>query len=228
MALRLAPDPDAAPLDVIAVGPGQAGFPGDAKGGAEGEAAKRALDGGLGLLLLVLLLPLMLLVALAVVLDSPGPALYAQTRVGRGGVPFRLLKFRSMVEDAERDGPRWAAVGDPRVTRVGRVIRHCRLDELPQLLNVLKGEMSLVGPRPERPEFVPALAAALPGYEGRHAVKPGLTGSAQVEQGYAASVEDAAEKLRHDLYYVENRSLGLDLLVLARTVRVVLLGEGAR
>jgi len=221
MASRLAPD--AAPLDVALPEPERADVPGEA-----GEAAKRALDLGLGLVLLVLLLPLLLLIALAVVLDDPGPALYAQVRVGRGGAPFRLLKFRSMVRDAERDGPRWASLGDPRVTRVGRVIRRYRLDELPQLLNVLAGEMSLVGPRPERPEFVPRLAAALPGYDERHLVKPGLTGWAQVEQGYAASVEDAAAKLRHDLYYVAHRSLALDLLVLARTFRVVLLGEGAR
>jgi exopolysaccharide biosynthesis polyprenyl glycosylphosphotransferase len=192
-------------------------------------AAKRVVDVLGALLLLLLVLPLMLLAALAVRLDSPGPALYAQVRVGLGGRPFRILKFRSMVRDAERDGrPRWAAVGDPRVTRVGRVIRRTRIDELPQLWNVLRGEMSLVGPRPERPEFVTGLAAALPGYEGRHAVKPGLTGWAQVVQGYAGSAEEAAEKLRLDLYYVRNQSFALDLLILARTVRVVLLGEGAR
>jgi lipopolysaccharide/colanic/teichoic acid biosynthesis glycosyltransferase len=140
-----------------------------------------------------------------------------------------MLKFRSMVADAEADGrAQWAIPDDPRVTKVGRVIRRYRFDELPQLWNVLRGEMSLVGPRPERPELAQKLAAMLPAYELRHQVKPGLTGWAQIKQGYTASAEEATEKLRLDLYYVANQGLAMDLLILARTVRIVLTGDGAR
>ena len=192
-------------------------------------AAKRALDVAASLFLLVLTFPLMLLVALAVSFDSPGPVLYRQQRVGRYGQVFTLLKFRSMRADAERGGtPVWAAKGDDRVTSIGRIIRATRIDELPQLFNVLRGEMSLVGPRPERPHFVEQLAEIIPFYRERSLAKPGITGWAQVNYPYGASVEDAREKLAYDLYYIKHRGLLLDLLVLLSTVRVILLREGAR
>jgi lipopolysaccharide/colanic/teichoic acid biosynthesis glycosyltransferase len=166
---------------------------------------------------------------LAIRLDSPGPVFYRQQRNGRDNRTFALLKFRSMVVDAEAGGkPRWASLQDPRVTRVGRFIRSARIDELPQLLNVLRGEMSMVGPRPERPAFVAELAAAIPHYHDRAIVKPGITGWAQVNYPYGASVADARMKLAYDLYYIRRRSLLLDLLILLATVRVVLFREGAR
>ncbi|MGC8478107.1 MAG: exopolysaccharide biosynthesis polyprenyl glycosylphosphotransferase, partial [Acetobacteraceae bacterium] len=192
-------------------------------------AARRGLDLSVSLILLVLTFPLMLAVALAISFDSAGPVLYRQERVGRHGIPFTLFKFRSMRADAEKGGaPRWATLGDSRVTRIGRIIRATRIDELPQLVNVLRGEMSLVGPRPERPHFVEQLAEVIPFYRERSLVKPGVTGWAQVNYPYGASVEDAREKLAYDLYYIKHRSLLLDLLVLLSTVRVVLLREGAR
>ena len=154
--------------------------------------------------------------------------LYRQERLGLGGRPFTLLKFRSMRMDAEQAGPAWAASRDPRVTRIGLYLRKTRIDELPQLLNILRGEMSFIGPRPERPHFVSQLTAAIPHYELRCHVKPGLTGWAQVNYPYGASVEDARMKLSYDLYYVRNRSLLLDLLILVATVRVILFQEGAR
>ena len=194
-----------------------------------GVAAKRLLDILVSLLLLLLTFPLMLVVALTVKLDSPGPLLYRQRRVGLHGQVFTLLKFRSMREDAEAGGtPRWAARRDDRVTRIGRFIRAARIDELPQLLNVLRGEMSLVGPRPERPHFVEQLAEVIPFYHERAHVKPGITGWAQVNYPYGASIEDAREKLSYDLYYLKNRGLLLDLLILVSTVRVILFREGAR
>jgi exopolysaccharide biosynthesis polyprenyl glycosylphosphotransferase len=178
---------------------------------------------------LLFALPIMVLTAFAIFVESGGPIIYRQERVGRGGKVFTLLKFRSMAADAERDGrARWAKANDSRVTTVGRFIRRTRIDELPQLLNVLKGEMSFVGPRPERPCFVGDLAHVIPFYGVRHSVKPGITGWAQVRYAYAASIEDAAKKLRFDLYYVKNHSLFLDLLILVETIRVVLFGEGAR
>ena len=191
-------------------------------------AALRLFDIALSLAMLVATLPLMLLTALAVRLDSPGPVLYRQERVGLHGRPFTLLKFRSMRTDAEALGPVWAAQRDPRTTRVGSFIRLVRIDELPQLFNVLRGEMSFIGPRPERPHFVAQLEALLPGYAERAQVKPGLTGWAQVNYPYGASVEDARAKLSYDLYYVRHRSLLLDLLILLATVRVVLFRHGAR
>jgi exopolysaccharide biosynthesis polyprenyl glycosylphosphotransferase len=191
-------------------------------------ALHRCADIGLSLTLLVATLPLMLLTAVAIRLDSPGPALYRQERVGLRGRVFTLLKFRSMRPDAEALGPVWAAQRDPRVTRVGAFIRMARIDELPQLLNVLRGEMSFIGPRPERPHFVAQLEQALPFYRERALVKPGLTGWAQVNYPYGASVEDARAKLSYDLYYVKHRSLLLDLLILVATVRVVLFRRGAR
>ncbi len=197
--------------------------------GPFGAVVKRLLDILVSLLLLALTFPLMLVVALAVKLDSPGSLLYRQRRVGLHGRPFTLLKFRSMRADAEAGGmPRWAARRDDRVTRIGRFIRATRIDELPQLVNVLRGEMSLVGPRPERPHFVEQLAEVIPFYHERAHVKPGITGWAQVNYPYGASVEDAREKLSYDLYYLKNRGLLLDLLILLSTVRVILFREGAR
>jgi len=189
---------------------------------------KRTFDLVVSAALLLLTLPLMILTAAIIRLESPGPVVYRQERVGRGGRPFTCFKFRSMSADAENDGvARWALRGDPRVTRVGRFIRKVRIDELPQLINVLRGEMSFVGPRPERPSFVHDLKQSIPYYDVRHSVKPGVTGWAQVRYSYGASVEDARKKLQFDLYYVKNHSLFLDLLILVETVRVVLFREGA-
>lgn len=188
---------------------------------------KRAFDMATASVLFVAALPVMIVTALAIKLDSPGPVIYRQVRTGRAGRPFTLLKFRSMHVDAERNGAQWAQRGDARVTRVGGVIRKLRIDELPQIVNVLRGEMSFVGPRPERPEFVAKLKEQIPFYDLRHSVKPGLTGWAQVRYSYGASVEDARTKLQFDLYYVKNHSLFLDILILFETVRVVLFREGA-
>jgi exopolysaccharide biosynthesis polyprenyl glycosylphosphotransferase len=180
-------------------------------------------------ILLVLAAPIMLLTAMAIRLDSPGEVIFRQERVGLAGRRFMCLKFRSMRSDAEQDGKaRWAVRNDARVTRVGGVIRKLRIDELPQLLNVLRGEMSLVGPRPERQCFIDQLQVVIPYYAIRHSVKPGLTGWAQVRYRYGASVEDARRKHQFDLYYVKNHSLLLDLQVLMETVSVVLFGEGAQ
>lgn len=191
-------------------------------------AVKRAFDIVCSIVLLSLAAPVILLAAAAIALESGGPVLYRQERVGRGGRPFMCLKFRSMRTDAEKDGvARWASTSDPRATRVGRFLRKTRIDELPQLLNVLGGEMSLVGPRPERPAFVKQLGEAVPFYNVRHSVKPGVTGWAQVRYRYGASVEEATRKLQYDLYYVKNHSLFLDILILVETVRVVLFSEGA-
>jgi sugar transferase (PEP-CTERM system associated) len=188
---------------------------------------KRCVDMALSLAGLTLALPLMALVALAIKIESRGPVMFRQTRLGANGRIFVIYKFRSMREDAEKDtGPQWAAAGDPRVTRVGRVIRRTRIDELPQLLNVLLGDMSFIGPRPERPEFVEELEKHLPFYRARLSVKPGITGWAQVRYPYGASVEDALEKLQYDLYYIKNLSLFLDLLILLNTMQVVLFARG--
>ncbi len=192
-------------------------------------AVKRAFDLVMSSLLLVIASPIMVLTAIAIRLDSRGPIIYRQERVGLGGLPFMCLKFRSMTADAEKDGvARWATKNDARVTRVGAFIRKCRIDELPQLISVLRGEMSLVGPRPERPSFVKQLQSEIPFYDIRHSVKPGVTGWAQVRYSYGASVEDARRKHQFDLYYVKNHSLFLDLLVLIETVSVVLFREGAQ
>jgi len=203
-----------------------------AEGFAQGRMTnvlKRALDVAVSLSLMVLTLPVMLVTALLIKLDSPGPVLYRQQRLGLHGEVFTLCKFRSMRIDAEAGGdPRWAQKQDPRVTRVGRFIRPMRIDELPQLINVLQGQMSMIGPRPERPHFVEQLARVIPLYRQRAYVKPGITGWAQVNYPYGASVEDAREKLAYDLYYVKNRSLLLDVLILFSTVRVILFREGAR
>jgi len=190
---------------------------------------KRAFDVVVAGTLLVVAAPIILLAAIAVMVESPGPVVYRQSRVGRAGATFDVLKFRSMRADAEGDGtPRWAAANDTRITWVGRLLRRSRIDELPQLFNVLKGEMSFVGPRPERPYFVAQLDESIPFYALRLGVKPGITGWAQVRHAYTASVEDSAKKLEYDLYYVKNHSLFLGLMILLETVRVVLFGEGAR
>jgi len=178
---------------------------------------------------LLLSLPLLPFVVLALKLSSPGKVLYRQSRVGRDGVIFRCYKFRTMRSDAEADtGPTWAQDDDPRITRVGRFLRQTRIDEIPQLLNVLRGDMSLVGPRPERPEFVAALKEKIPYYHLRHSVRPGITGWAQILYKYGNSVEDSKEKLRYDLYYIKNASAGLDLLIFLNTIKIVLLGRGAK
>jgi len=197
--------------------------------GAFRRVSKRLFDIVFAALLLVLALPVVATTALLIFLEGGTPILYRQERVGLYGRTFNVVKFRSMRTDAEKDGtPRWASAGDNRVTRVGRVIRKLRIDELPQLFNVLSGDMSLVGPRPERPFFVNKLTRELPYYAVRHSVKPGVTGWAQVRYHYGASVEDAAEKLQYDLYYVKNHTLFLDLVVLFETVGVVLTAKGAQ
>jgi sugar transferase (PEP-CTERM system associated) len=190
--------------------------------------AKRTFDIVSSSFLLLLASPVMLLTMLAIKLDSPGPVIYRQERVGLGGRGFMCLKFRSMGTDAEKDGKAvWASKNDSRVTRVGAFIRKTRIDELPQLISVLRGEMSMVGPRPERPSFVKELKEVIPFYDVRHSIKPGVTGWAQVRYSYGASVDDARKKHQYDLYYVKNNSLLLDLLVLIETVSVVLFREGA-
>lgn len=190
---------------------------------------KRLFDIVCATLLILLTFPIMLVTAVLIVLESGAPILYLQERVGLNGRLFNVIKFRSMRTDAEKDGkPRWATAADDRVTRVGRFIRKLRIDELPQLFSVLSGDMSLVGPRPERPYFVDKLTQEIPYFAVRQSVKPGVTGWAQVRYQYGASVEDSAEKLQYDLYYVKNHSLFLDLVVLFETVSVVLLGKGAQ
>jgi sugar transferase (PEP-CTERM system associated) len=176
----------------------------------------------------LLSLPVALLTAILIKLESRGPILYKQERVGMNGQPFILMKFRSMRVDAEKDGPAWAKTDDDRATRVGRVIRKIRVDEIPQFWNILKGEMSFVGPRPERPHFVAQLAQEIPYYEQRHLIAPGLTGWAQIKYPYGSSIEDARQKLQYDLYYIKNQSLSLDAAILFETVKTILFGRGAR
>ncbi len=199
--------------------------------GAQRQAVitKRLFDVVASSLLLTLSSPILLVTALLIKLTSPGPIFYRQERVGQLGQPFDVIKFRSMAVDAEKDGkPQWAQQDDPRVTPIGRFIRATRIDEIPQIFCVLKGDMSFVGPRPERPFFVRELAEQIPFYNERHVVKPGITGWAQLNYPYGASVEDARHKLEYDLYYVKNYSLFLDLLILIQTVRVVLWRDGVR
>lgn len=201
------------------------GFP----GGWLQALLKRAFDIAASLAILVLTLPIFIIVAIAIKLESRGPVLYRQERLGLHGHPFVMFKFRSMRTDAERDGvPRWAAVEDDRITAVGSVIRKTRMDELPQVFNIISGQMSFIGPRPERPFFVEKLREAIPLYLERHRVKPGLSGWAQLNYPYGASVEDARHKFEYDLYYIKNYSLFLDLIVLVQTVRVVLWPSGVR
>lgn len=190
---------------------------------------KRVLDILASLAVLILMLPTMLLVALAIRLDSPGPIFYRQERIGRHGITFKIFKFRTMRADAERGGiPQWASVHDPRITRIGSVLRLLRIDELPQVLNVLRGEMSFVGPRPERPFFVQSLSRDIPFYAERHRVRPGITGWAQINYPYGASIEDARAKLSYDLYYIKNYSLLFDLLIILSTAQAVLFNKGGR
>ncbi len=193
------------------------------------RTVKRSMDIGLALVFLVLGFPLFVLIALAIKLESRGPIFFRQERVGQGGRIFNLLKFRTMVDGAEREsGPVWATKDDPRVTRVGRLLRRSRLDEFPQMWNVFRGDMSCVGPRPERPHFVKMLQQRIPYYLQRQSVKPGITGWAQVRHPYGSTVEAAAEKLEYDLYYIKNMSVFLDLLIVLSTIQVVLFRRGAR
>jgi sugar transferase (PEP-CTERM system associated) len=219
---------EAGQVDLDAVNPNWLVFCDGFRSGLLRAAVKRGFDLVVASLLLVLSLPLTVPVAILVKLESPGPVFYRQERVGRHGRRFFILKFRSMRQDAERDGPQWAAKNDSRVTRVGAVIRKLRIDEIPQAINVLKGEMSFVGPRPERPVFVDALTQTIAYYNERHAVKPGITGWAQINYPYGATAEDARNKLAYDLYYVKNVSLFLDVIIFLQTVKVVLWHEGAR
>jgi sugar transferase (PEP-CTERM system associated) len=180
-------------------------------------------------LLLLVMLPFIPLIALLVKLTSPGSAFYSQKRVGKNGVVFNCYKFRTMRADAEADsGPTWASDSDPRVTSIGHFLRAVRLDEIPQLWNVLRGDMNFVGPRPERPEFETSLANEIPYYHLRRVIRPGITGWAQINCGYGASVEQSKEKMRYDLYYIKNMSLTLDLLITFQTIKTVIFGRGAR
>jgi sugar transferase (PEP-CTERM system associated) len=190
---------------------------------------RRVVSTMVSLICLLLVLPVIPLVVLAIKLDSRGPVLYRQERVGRNGEPFFVNKFRTMRQDAEAGtGPTWAGEDDPRITRVGKFLRASRLDEIPQLWNVLRGDMGFVGPRPERPEFVEWLTREIPYYPVRHVIRPGVTGWAQVRYKYGNTVEDAKEKLQYDLYYIKNISLGLDLMIMFQTVKTVILGRGAQ
>jgi sugar transferase (PEP-CTERM system associated) len=190
---------------------------------------RRVLNFFLALVGLVIALPLLPFIALAVKLGSPGPMLYRQKRVGRGGATFYCYKFRTMRQDAEADtGATWATDNDPRITRVGKFLRSSRLDEIPQLWCVLKGDMHFVGPRPERPEFVEWLSKEIPYYGVRHTVRPGITGWAQVQYKYGNTLEDAREKLQYDLFYIKNASVGLDFWIAFQTIKIVLLGRGAK
>lgn len=192
------------------------------------KQVRRLADCVFAILGLVLSAPLMALTAIAIKLESAGPIFYFQERVGAYGQEFNIIKLRSMVIDAEKEGPVWAGEADSRVTRVGRIIRKLRIDELPQFVNVLRGEMSFIGPRPERPVFVRRLEHEVPYYSQRHLIRPGLTGWAQIRYPYGASIEDAIEKLQYDLYYIKNQSPILDAMILFETIRTVLLGRGAR
>jgi sugar transferase (PEP-CTERM system associated) len=197
-------------------------------GGPIQQAVKRGLDVVLSLILVILTLPIIGATALAIRVESAGPVFYRQERVGLNGVVFKIIKFRSMAVDAERNGAVWAARNDPRITAIGRIIRKVRIDELPQIINVLKGEMSFVGPRPERPEFVRELTGKVSYYSERHRVKPGITGWAQLHYIYSDSIEGGLTKLQYDLYYVRHYSLLLDLFIVIQTARVILWPSGVR
>ena len=198
------------------------------KQGVVVRAIKRSMDLVLSLIGLTITLPLLVLIGILIKLDSPGPVFYRQVRVGLRAKPYIILKFRSMFTDAEKEGARWTSEKDPRISRVGRYLRKWRLDEIPQLVNVIRGEMSLIGPRPERPVFVQELRGVIPYYDMRHAVRPGITGWAQTQFRYGASTEDSHVKLQYDLYYVKYMSIRLDFRILVETIRVILRGEGAR
>lgn len=216
-------------IDISHVGPGRLALTGGFQLNRRRRVFKRMVDFAVSLLFLTAVLPITLLVAVAIKLESKGPVFYRQERVGYNGKVFRVWKFRSMRTDAEKDGvPRWASAQDNRVTRVGRFIRATRIDEIPQIINVLHGEMSFIGPRPERPFFVQQLRREMPYYDLRHRVKPGITGWAQVNYRYGETVEDARQKLAYDLYYVKNNDFFLDLMILVQTVRVIVFAHGAQ
>ena len=188
---------------------------------------KRTLDIFISLLILIITFPFCLLIAAAIKIDSKGPVFFSQERCGQNGKIFTMIKFRSMVKDAEKmSGPVWSQKDDPRITKVGKTLRRLRIDEIPQMLNVLKGEMSFVGPRPERPFFVEKLAAEIPYYKRRLKVRPGITGWAQVKHKYDETLEDVKIKLKYDLFYIENMSLRMDFKIIFRTIYVVLFGKG--
>src|SRR6185503_16690122 len=192
------------------------------------EAIRIIIHRAVALLGAILSLPIALLTAILIKIDSRGPVLYKQERVGKNGRPFTLMKFRSMRVDAEKDGPVWASTSDNRMTRVGRIIRKIRVDEIPQFWNILRGDMNFVGPRPERPHFVAQLAQEIPFYEQRHLIAPGLTGWAQIKYPYAASIEDARQKLEYDLFYIKNQGLTLDAAILFETIKTILFSRGSR
>ena len=190
------------------------------------EKAKRVFDVVISVIILILLSWLIPVIALMILIDSGKPVFFKQTRTGQLGKSFLAMKFRSMIQNAETKGPQWAQKGDPRVTRIGRFLRKTRLDEIPQLLNIIRGEMSFVGPRPERPEFVEQLKQKIPFYNERHLVKPGLTGWAQISFPYGASDQDALEKLQYDLYYAKNRTFVFDLTIILKTIKTILTASG--
>ena len=190
------------------------------------EFFKRIFDCILALILFLFTLPFWLFIALMIKISSPGPIFYKQIRIGKGGKPFRLIKFRTMIKDAEKDGPKMAQENDPRITKFGKFLRKTRLDELPQLWNIIKGEMSFVGPRAERPEFQKSLKSLIPFYQERYLIKPGLTGWAQIKYGYTSSLDENFEKLQYDLYYIKNRSFLFDLEIILKTINIVLRGGG--
>jgi len=185
------------------------------------ETFKRPLEIFLTSIILLITSPLFLIIGFLIKITSPGPIIYKQTRIGQLEKPFILYKFRTMKADAEKNGPQWASKNDSRVTFIGRILRFCHLDELPQLFNIFKGELSFVGPRPERPEFIKELKEKIPYYEIRHLVKPGITGWAQINYRYGASLEDAYKKLEYDIFYLKNRSLILDLLIILKTIKAI-------
>jgi sugar transferase (PEP-CTERM system associated) len=203
-------------------------FSGPKKQDAVTSFIRTILHRGAALIGGILSLPIAIITAILIKLDSKGPVLYKQERVGKNGRTFMVLKFRSMHVDAEKHGPVWARDADDRVTRVGRIIRKIRVDEIPQFWNILKGDMNFIGPRPERPHFVSQLAKEITFYEQRHLIPPGLTGWAQIKYPYGSSVEDARQKLQYDLYYIKNQSLTLDAIILFETVKTILFGRGAR
>ncbi|MGQ0760397.1 MAG: TIGR03013 family XrtA/PEP-CTERM system glycosyltransferase [Acidobacteriota bacterium] len=190
------------------------------------EIARSAMHRIIALVGAILSLPIAIFTAIVIKLESRGPVLYKQERVGKNGRPFRLMKFRSMRTDAEKDGPVWAKTDDERMTRVGRIIRRVRVDEIPQFWNILRGDMNFVGPRPERPHFVAQLAQEIPYYEQRHLIAPGLTGWAQINYPYGASIEDAKQKLQYDLYYLKNQNVALDATIMFETIKTILFGKG--
>jgi len=187
---------------------------------------KRIFDFVFASILLIISLPFWLIIALIIKIDSPGPVFYKQARIGREGKSFKIIKFRSMIKDAEKDGAKWAEDDDKRITKFGKFIRKTRLDELPQLLNIVKGEMTFVGPRAERPEFHKQLKNSIPFFQERYLIKPGLSGWAQIKYGYGSSIKDAFEKVQYDLYYVKNRSFPFDLAIILKTINTILRGRG--